>query len=244
MRKGFTLIEMLTVIAIVAVLAAILFPVLSSARGKARQATCLSNLRQVGEAIGLYEQDSGGFLPTWSITHPTQSSPPATRDLPAADVVTWDLSIMKYLKDKRVLMCPSNPTDGVNLSTKARNARAYTIAQYTQSYTAVNRPAYGLYKDRIPAPTKTVLVYEKGANPPGAWGDALGQNVLQTHSSSGQPGYSEASFHYEGKNILYLDGHVKLEKKGQGVFATPSARPGSVAFPSRQSTGGDWPAAD
>src|SRR5205807_4622369 len=62
-RRGFTLIELLVVIAIIAVLAAILFPVFAVAREKARQAGCLSNLRQIGQALHLYVQDYDEYLP-------------------------------------------------------------------------------------------------------------------------------------------------------------------------------------
>jgi prepilin-type N-terminal cleavage/methylation domain-containing protein/prepilin-type processing-associated H-X9-DG protein len=55
--KGFTLIELLVVIAIIAILAAILFPVFAQAREKARQATCQSNLKQLGTAAMMYTQD-------------------------------------------------------------------------------------------------------------------------------------------------------------------------------------------
>ena len=56
-RAAFTLIELLVVIAVVAILAAILFPVFAQAREKARQASCMSNLKQTGVASQLYMQD-------------------------------------------------------------------------------------------------------------------------------------------------------------------------------------------
>ena len=56
-RRGFTLIELLVVIAIIAILAAILFPVFAQARSKARQSSCLSNMRQLGTSMRMYAQD-------------------------------------------------------------------------------------------------------------------------------------------------------------------------------------------
>jgi general secretion pathway protein G len=57
------LIELLVVIGIIALLAAILFPVFAAARGKARQAACLSNLRQIGAATQMYVSDYDGYFP-------------------------------------------------------------------------------------------------------------------------------------------------------------------------------------
>jgi prepilin-type N-terminal cleavage/methylation domain-containing protein/prepilin-type processing-associated H-X9-DG protein len=62
-RKGFTLIELLVVIAIIAILAALLLPALKSAKEKARQAQCMSNLKQVTLAIKLYADDYEGWAP-------------------------------------------------------------------------------------------------------------------------------------------------------------------------------------
>jgi prepilin-type N-terminal cleavage/methylation domain-containing protein len=56
-ERGFTLTEMLVVIAVIAVLTAILLPVFSTVREKARQNACLSNLRQIGTALTAYAQD-------------------------------------------------------------------------------------------------------------------------------------------------------------------------------------------
>mgnify|MGYP001041097405 CR=1 FL=1 len=56
-NQGFTLVELLTVIAIIAVLGAILFPVFARARDQARKANCQSNLKQLGLALMMYSQD-------------------------------------------------------------------------------------------------------------------------------------------------------------------------------------------
>jgi prepilin-type N-terminal cleavage/methylation domain-containing protein/prepilin-type processing-associated H-X9-DG protein len=63
-QPAFTLIELLVVIAVMAILAAILFPVFAAARDKARQATCLSNLRQIGAVLWLYVQDYDEHIPS------------------------------------------------------------------------------------------------------------------------------------------------------------------------------------
>ncbi len=62
-RRAFTLIELLVVVAILSVLAAILLPVFASVRARGRQATCVSNLRQIGLAVTLYAQDTNGIVP-------------------------------------------------------------------------------------------------------------------------------------------------------------------------------------
>jgi prepilin-type N-terminal cleavage/methylation domain-containing protein len=68
-NPGFTLIELLVVIAIIAVLAAILFPAFSRARWRSLNATCLSNLRQLGIALHTYAEDNDDHFPVGTDTY-------------------------------------------------------------------------------------------------------------------------------------------------------------------------------
>src|SRR5947208_11193475 len=74
-RRGFTLVELLVVIGIIAVLIGILLPTLGRARESARRTACLSNLRSIGQMLNMYANQNKSFLPlgrwsdTWGINH-------------------------------------------------------------------------------------------------------------------------------------------------------------------------------
>ena len=101
MRRAFTLIELLVVIAIIAILAAILFPVFAQAREKARQISCLSNIKQLGLGLFMYCQDYDETMPA------------AFAGIPAingggANAIPYEDQLRPYIKNDQLSGCPSD----------------------------------------------------------------------------------------------------------------------------------------
>ena len=101
MRKGFTLIELLVVIAIIAILASILFPVFARAREKARQTSCLANMKQLVLGANMYAQDYDEQLPHDRLD--TDGS-----GTYSAGDTTWRTAILPYVKNRQIYLCPSD----------------------------------------------------------------------------------------------------------------------------------------
>ncbi|BDI29010.1 hypothetical protein CCAX7_10610 [Capsulimonas corticalis] len=95
-HQGFTLIELLVVIAIIAILAAILFPVFAKAREKARQISCVSNLKQINLAILQYVQDND------------ESYPYCVNYLPSGNYLQYEQVFYPYVKSQQVFACPDD----------------------------------------------------------------------------------------------------------------------------------------
>ena len=143
-RSAFTLIELLVVIAIIAILAAILFPVFAKAREKARQASCMSNEKQIGLGILQYVQD-------YDELYPSGGPGAVAAGVPGAG---WAGAISAYVKAPQLFKCPDDSTTGAT----ANNATTYPVSFALNKFAAAQSQAV------MAAPASTVLAYEvKGA---------------------------------------------------------------------------------
>jgi len=144
---GFTLIELLVVIAIIAILAAILFPVFARAREKARQSSCLSNVKQLTLGFMMYAQDYDEYIRTAYLPGPDSR------------YWSWMSGIDPYVKNDQIFACPSeswsvgwaykSPTPrlsyGFNISYLGYGSRQYKLAE-------------------IARPSETILIADSGAH--------------------------------------------------------------------------------
>ncbi len=218
--KGFTLIELLVVIAIIAILAAILFPVFAQARDKARQSSCLSNVKQIATAMQLYADD-------YDENFPASADPDKGTLIPAGWGTMWDtnehavhVQIFPYIKNHKLFVCPSAAklsqgdrntyTAGHEGKTYLWNGGVFDVSHGKQAMAALNNPS------------SIVLAY-----------DTAGEDVWNRMCP-----YYHPNGHWWGNanyisgmhasktliNVAYADGHAKgvkitqLETKDFGFY--------------------------
>jgi prepilin-type N-terminal cleavage/methylation domain-containing protein/prepilin-type processing-associated H-X9-DG protein len=100
-KRGFTLIELLVAIAIISILASILFPVFARARESARRSSCTSNLKQIGLAFVQYSMDYDGWTPG-SVTNGQFDPISGTNGSKS-----WPSMLQPYIKSEQIFVCPS-----------------------------------------------------------------------------------------------------------------------------------------
>ena len=232
-RTAFTLIELLVVIAIIAILASILFPVFSRAREKARQTSCLSNVKQIALALIMYTDDYDEQLP--------QATALWTPN-PADTGLTWDVAVLPYMRNLQILTCPSHKTScdcGCGVQRRGYAQTHYTTLDMSAGTNCSYRGAF--YK-----PSQTVLLAEKGAYGPAHCSDASIENFYQSGGGATNFYKSQGSVdlrHNDGNNFSYVDGHAKWQAKDGGPFAEADTAyvTGGGTEMGRCYDGNDWP---
>ena len=185
-RRGFTLVELLVTIAVVAILAALLFPSISQIVARGKSLKCLSNLRQIGGAFHLYANDNNGMFP------PLNAG--------SGDTSTWMIRLAPYV----------GVNDGVlGLAPLARAVPPFICPEWKMdasrkvSY-AVNvnilRPSLNWNYRRMNVPqSSTFLVVEIAANTDN-FNPSIDGDVSRRHPN-------------KSANFLYVDGHVENLKE-------------------------------
>jgi len=205
------LIELLVVVAIISILAAILFPVFAQARERARRASCASNLKQIGLAYMQYVQDYDEKLPPAFIGIYNMGTNKGYNE-PRNN---WYSVMQPYIKSEQVLFCPSAINNtyssyfamliGYKNSSKALPPfSAYNYASESKMVSLASAAR----------PSESIVMFEDSYSDFGAHADPRRQfsssdwSDLTTYDwKSAYPGR-----HQGGHNLLYVDGHVKWGK--------------------------------
>lgn len=205
---AFTLIELLTVIAIIGILAAILIPTVGAVRASAKQAQSISNLRQLGIALASYAQDHSGAFP--STTHGA-----------LLDNDSWIFTLRPYTGNvDEIRVCPLDPQREERLRLRLSSyvfndfldARTY-LDPFGQSTGAVPRlstlrePArtHTLFigADTLPLDTSSDHIHAR------QWGNNWGQVCADIAPDRFRSGSRAAPDHTHGRSAyLFADGHV------------------------------------
>jgi prepilin-type N-terminal cleavage/methylation domain-containing protein len=204
-KQAFTLIEVLIVITIIAIVAAILLPVFAKAREFARRTSCVSNVKQITAALMLYVQDHDETFPSWNVPY----RPPA-RCGDAQDMAwyRYGLLLQPYAKNTQVFVCPSYPPNdwkwSGSLYTSCYGGNWPPVGWRGNSYDLkLGATSSALTLAQVAHPAQTLLLYENkpvhSATADGFWDCVADTSVFNAMVFQGG----------------FADGHVKMVAASQ-----------------------------
>jgi prepilin-type N-terminal cleavage/methylation domain-containing protein/prepilin-type processing-associated H-X9-DG protein len=235
-RKGFTLIELLVVIAIIAILAAILFPVFAQARESARKTACMSNMRQIGQALYMYTSDYDETYPrkdecisTASPLNPSAVGCAGPTFGQRINHYKWPAWVMPYVKNIDIFKCPSRVIDSASWVNNGEIVNGYALnLSVTGSMNDWGSPTrIGAYRNSftggglagLTSPAETFIIQEGQLQV--SWCYVTPNATVQTAyplatrevwerylKPSGQINKLAAP-HQDGFNFAFCDGHAK-----------------------------------
>jgi prepilin-type processing-associated H-X9-DG protein/prepilin-type N-terminal cleavage/methylation domain-containing protein len=195
---GFTLIEMLVVIAIIMILAAMTFPVYEIVTKRAEAAHCSSNIRNLAVAVGLYAEDYDGFL------IPARTSQGA----PAVYGTSWDVLLLPYQRSEELYLCLSDQTPAFASGTTCYK-HSYGINLDLTMIGGYNGAS--LTMSELTDPTRSILFFDiKGSAK--ALGSSYPVNGLSRVDAR----------HNGGANFSFVDGHARWLKTETTTAGTPN----------------------
>jgi len=225
--RGFTLIELLVVISIIAILAAILFPVFARARENARRASCSSNLKQIGLGILQYAQDFDEKLPLQGLAQVNcyALGPGATcgNGITGGSDFSWIWGIQPYVRSWQLFRCPSAVDSTTNqLGYGPRAPFGSSNNSYLVNGVIVSFPWKVRALASIGSPSTLIWCHEDSSAShqcfarPEPNGSSSSNNYDTWLNNAIRPGFIGYNWtHFGGGNLLFCDGHVKWKRQIQ-----------------------------
>jgi prepilin-type N-terminal cleavage/methylation domain-containing protein/prepilin-type processing-associated H-X9-DG protein len=240
-HKGFTLVELLVVIGIIALLISILLPSLSRARETANRVKCGSNLRQIGQAMLLYANENSGNYPrtyydltkpvntTWTMGN-NESQPFRTGNTVGTNNVGSAMFLLLRTQDitSAVFVCPSSNSepDGYTIPAAANKGNVQFQSNFSGANGSINRNCSYSIQNMYPQTSAVNAGFRwtstltadyaimADVNPGSATTNGANlQNVTTTSSSKQlQDGGNSPNHQRQGQNVLFGDGHVEFNQ--------------------------------